>query len=192
MERRAKQQIAEGDAEDQGRHEAGDEEGVIPDRAPQRALQLGPEGQSDRAEDKADQHEHHRQIEAREGSGVEQRPSGKDRAAAKHEPDLIAFPHRTDGVHRDAPLAVGARDEGMEHGDAEIEAVHDRETGQQDAEQRPPDQAQGCIIEKHDVPLLSVRRREREPRVAGSVGVVSGPMRTYLTIRTRSMIARIE
>ena len=55
------------------------------------------------------QQQDHREVEAREHRGVHDRKRGEQRAAARDQPDLVAVPHRTDGVQKDAPLLVGAR-----------------------------------------------------------------------------------
>ena len=101
----------------------------------------------------ASQHQEHRQIEARKASRIERRPSRENRAAAQDQPDLIALPHRADGVDR----RPGARyrcapTKGSRMRRAEIEAVHDRKPDQQNAEQRPPDDAQHFVIASWSTP----------------------------------------
>ena len=64
------------------------------------------------------------------------------------QPHLIALPDRSDRVDGDAALAIGAGDEGQQDSDTEIETVHDRKADEQHAEQQPPDDPQGRIIEE--------------------------------------------
>ena len=146
----AAEHIADRHAEDHRRDEAADEEAPVPEGAPARLGQLGAILEPDRPQDDGDQDHHHRQIEAGERGGIECRPGGEDRAAAEDQPDLIAFPDRADRVDHDAPLVVVLGDEGQEGRDPEVEAVHDREADQENAEQQPPDQAERLIVEGNE------------------------------------------
>ncbi|HOT81487.1 MAG TPA: hypothetical protein PKY13_15950, partial [Microthrixaceae bacterium] len=92
MERNALQQVAEGDAEDQRRHGAADEEAPVPRRAPARILDLAAVIEADRAEEERPQHGEHRPVEAGEGRRINQRPGGEDGTAAGDEPHLVAVP----------------------------------------------------------------------------------------------------
>ena len=94
---------------------------------------------------------------------------------------------------RHAPLRVVARNEGMQHGDAKVEAVQDGEADEQDAENRPPDEAKRHIVEHR----FRLSYRVCAGAGAGSTGAPErcgsassrGPMRTYLTISATSMMA---
>ncbi len=79
----------------------------------------------------------HRQVEAGERDRVQRRPGGEDRAAAQDQPDLVAFPHRSDGVDDDPPFQIGAADERQQDRGAHVEPVHHRDADQQHARARP-------------------------------------------------------
>ena len=149
MERGSQQKIAKGDAEHQGWDDAGNKKHDVPASPPRRRVDLAAKGQRDRTQDQAEENQHHREIKARERRRVEQRPGGENRPAAKNEPDLIAFPDRSDHVEQHAALGFRPGNERIQHGDAKIEAVHDGEADKQHAKQRPPNDAQGSIVEQH-------------------------------------------
>ena len=145
-ERHALEQVSERHAEDQRRHHAARKQRPVPEAAPVSVLQLAAEFESRRPQDQRRQHQEHGQIEAGETRGIEHRPGGEDGAAAQDEPHLIAFPHRPHGVEHHAALLVGASDERQQRRDSQIESVHHRETDQQYAHERPPDEAQDFVF----------------------------------------------
>ena len=113
-----------------------------------RPLQLAAVLEAHRTQDERAEHDEHGEIEAGEGHGIDHRPGGENGAGAEDQPHLIAFPDRSDRVDGDAALTIGAGDEGQQDADAEIETVHDGKADEQHAEQQPPDDTQGRIIEE--------------------------------------------
>src|SRR5690606_29919897 len=108
----ALQQVAEGDAEDQRRYCAADEQAPVPGLAPARIVDLAPIVETDRPEEECPQHRQHGPVKAAEGGGIHQRPGGEDGATTGDEPDLVAVPVRADGVDDDAALDIVLADEG--------------------------------------------------------------------------------
>ncbi len=160
-ERRALQEIADRDAEDERGNEPADEERVVPKRAPRGIVDLVSELEADGTHDERRQHEKYRDIEARERRCVNRRPGGEDRAAAEQQPDLVAVPDRTDRVDGDAPLDIASRDEGQQRRDAEVEAVHDGEADEQHAEEKPPDQAEDFVVDRNGHVRFLTRPEQR-------------------------------
>ncbi len=148
VEGHADQHVADRDAEDQRGHGAADEERPVPGAAPGRAFALRAVFEGDGTEDQRGEDHEHREVEAREAGRVEDRPSGEDRAAAEDEPDLVALPHRADGVDRDPAFGVGVADEGQKRAHAHVETVGQREADEKDAEQQPPDEAEHVIADE--------------------------------------------
>ena len=170
LERDALQQIAEGDAEDQRRDRAADEQPPVPRVAPARVVDLGAVVETDGPEEQAEQHQQHRHVEARERGAVDHRPGREDRAAGGDEPHLIAVPVGADGIDGDAPFRVVARDEWQQRADAHIHAVGDSEADQQRADHPPPNEFQGLIVEHGS---LLIRRGQR--RAPGPIRSDSSP-----------------
>ena len=74
-------------------------------------------------------------------------------------------------------------DKRQQHGRAEIETVHDRKADQQDAQQRPPDQAQDFVVEHgHAFRSLAAAGRDRAGTPGGGA-IAVGPSRMYFTSR---------
>ena len=144
--RHSLQNVAERHAEHQRRHEAGDEQRPVPHVAPARIDQFVAERESHRSQDQRRQHQEHGDVETGERHGIEWRPRRKDGPAAEDEPHLVALPDRFDGFKESAAFFVGPAQEAKQHADAEIEAVSDCETGQQHAQQCPPDHSQQFIF----------------------------------------------
>ncbi|EGE55402.1 hypothetical protein RHECNPAF_930048 [Rhizobium etli CNPAF512] len=144
----ALQHIADRNAEDQRRHETADEERPVPAAAPAGAVALRPVFEADRAQDEREEDREHREIKAREGDSIERRPGGEDGAAAEDQPDLVAFPGGADRVDRHPSFRIGPGDERQERANAKVEAACGRKSDQHDAEQQPPDDAQGFIIDE--------------------------------------------
>ena len=152
MERYALQQSAEGNAEDQRRHHAADEEAPVPGIAPAGIVNLGPVVEADGTEEQREQHQQHRHVEAGKGGGIDHRPGGEDGAARGDEPDLIAVPVRADGVDGDAAFGVGTGDEGQEAAHPHVHAVGDGKPHEECSDEDPPDELQGFIIEHCHLP----------------------------------------
>src|SRR5260221_1804798 len=180
VEGHALQQIAEGDAEDQRRDEAADEECPVTGVAPARPRPLVAEGEADRAQDERSEHDEHGEVEAGECRGVEQRPGREGGTGAEDQPDLMAFPMRLDALQHLPSLAVAARRVAQQHAGAEIVAVGDGEADEQYAEQRPPDEAQYVVIGDHTA--CSCGR---------AVASLFGPRRIYLTSSATSTMASV-
>jgi hypothetical protein len=192
-ERHALQQIAERDAEHERRHHTAGDERAVPPRAPARVRELVAELEADRPQDQRCQHQEHGDVEAREGGGVDHRPGREHGAGTEDEPHLVALPHRADRVDGDAPLGVGARDVGQQRRDAEVEAVHDRKADQQHAEQKPPDDAEGRVVERNGHGRLPHSAgASAGTAVCGSASASTGPILTYLRISTTSTTSRAE
>ena len=147
VEGHALQQVAEGDAEDQRRHGAADEQAPVPRRTPARVVDLAAVVEADRPEEERPEHGEHRPVEARERGCINERPGGEDGAAAGDEPHLVAVPVRTDGVDDDAPFGVAAPDEGQQRADAHVVPVHDGEADEQHADEQPPDDFQRFVVD---------------------------------------------
>ena len=193
----ALQHVADGHAEHQRRYEAADEQRPVPGRAPARILPLRAVLEGDRPQDQCRQDQEHGDVETGEADGVERWPGGKDRAAPQNEPDLVAFPHRGDGVDGDPPLHVGAGGEGQQRAHAHIETVGDGEADQQHAQQHPPGQLQRIVVDEF------VKDHDRYSAGAGTGEVVGrrcmpsassgpsgcGPLRMYFTINATSTTA---
>lgn len=178
MERYPQQHVADRHAHDQRRNETTDEQHPVPIAAPARAHQFAAELEADRAQDQREQDQEHRQIKPGEAHCIQRWERGKDRAAAQDQPHLVAFPDRADGIVHQPAFGIVVGDERQQRAHAQIEAAHHRVTGQQYAEQQPPDHAQGCVIEQyeiHDVsPSLRVRCRPRHRNSAVRVATWRG------------------
>ncbi|MCY1367566.1 hypothetical protein D9M69_545090 [compost metagenome] len=151
LEGHALQQVAEGHAEDHRWHETADEQAPVPGAAPGGVVDLAAVVKTHRAEEQRPQHRQHGPVEAAEGGGVDQRPSREDGAAAGDEPDLVAVPVRADGVDDHTALDVALADEGQQRAHAHVVAVHDGEADEQHADQQPPDQFEGFVVEHGDL-----------------------------------------
>ncbi len=163
-EGRADEDVADRYAEHQGREEAADEQAPVPHRAPARLGPLGAVFERHRPQYQRGQHQEHRQIEAREADGVDLGPGGEDRRPAHDQPDLVAFPGRADGVDHHATLFILLGDEGQQGADAHVEPVGQGEADQQHAQQSPPDQAEGGVVEGEFHLSFSFNDRVRRPR----------------------------
>ena len=146
VEQHALHDVAEGHAQQQGDAQRRGEEDPVPGAAPARRRPLAAKLDRDGAQDQHQQHQHHRRVEAGEERGVDHGEGGKERAAAQHQPHLVAVPHRADAVQRDAPLIVVLGQERMQDPHAQIEAIHDQIAGDDDDKQHVPDD-----IEPHHV-----------------------------------------
>ena len=159
VKRHTLQKVAEGHAEDERRYRTADEQTPVPGAAPGRVVDLAAVVEADRAEEQRPQHGQHGPVEAAERGRVHQRPGGEDRTAAGDEPHLVAVPVRADGVDDDATFFVVAPGEGQQRAHAHVVAVHDGEADQQHADQQPPDDLQGFVVEHDRSPFRRVRAR---------------------------------
>ena len=139
-EGRAQQDVADRDAEHQGRNEAAGEQRPVPEGPPLGRRTLGAILERHGPQDQGRQDQEHGQVEAGEADGVDEGPGGEDGAAAQDEPHLVALPGRADGVDHHTALFICLGDEGQERADAQVETVGQGEADQQYAEQPPPDQ----------------------------------------------------
>jgi len=146
MIRHAQEEIAEGDAEQQRRHRAGESQCRIPQVPPARIGDLAAEIETHRPQDEREQDQEHGQIQIREGGRIQQRPGCKYRATAEDEPDLVALPYRFDAFEQRAPFLIIAADEAKRRAYAQVEAVHDGKADQERAQQRPPDHSQRLVV----------------------------------------------
>jgi hypothetical protein len=166
VERHPDHDVAHRHAEHQCRHEPAHEQGPVPDRAPGGIFDLAAELEAHRTQDQRQQDQQHGQIEAGEADRVENRERGKDRAAAGDQPHLIALPDRADHVEGQTALGVGAGHGGQQRAHAQVKAVGDGEADQQDAQQQPPDQAQGVVVERNRVHCWMLWGRQAVGEVA--------------------------
>jgi hypothetical protein len=134
VKRHAEEQVAQGDAEYERRHESGDEDAPVPGAAPARVVHLAAIVETHRAEEEREQHEDQRDVEPGECRRVDERPGGERRAAGGDEPHLVSLPRRSDGVEHHAALVVGAADVRQQHARAEVPSVENREADEQDAD----------------------------------------------------------
>src|SRR6185436_10446793 len=130
------------------RDEAAGEQRPAPHAAPSRIGPLGAILEADAAKDEGSQYHEHGEVESGETDRIERRPGGKDRATPEDEPDLVALPHRPDRVDGDAAFRVRPGNERQERGDAHVEAVGGGKADQQHAEQYPPDELQGTVVDE--------------------------------------------
>ncbi len=63
----------------------------------------------------------------------------QSRATGHQQPDLVAVPDRSDGVHHDPAVGVVAADEGQQHADAEVEALQHEVAGPERGDQQESD-----------------------------------------------------
>jgi len=100
--------------------------------------------------------DHQKQIELRHLTELALGIVKEEHAAAEDEPDLVAVPDRADAVEQGPPLQVAVGEGQVEDPHAHVEAIGDGKADEQDAKQRPPDQAQrGVIKERMDHDLVS-------------------------------------
>jgi hypothetical protein len=86
------------------------------------------------------QHNHQRQIKARERRRVEQRKGKIERTAARQQPHLVAVPHRANAGQRGPPLGFVADQEQVQHTDAQVEAVQHHIADDHHGNQPEPDE----------------------------------------------------
>ena len=145
----AEEQVAEGDAEHDGRHRAPDKEPPVPGIAPARIGHLAPIVDPDRPEEEGEQREYQGGVEARESRRVDERPRGEGRARGRDEPHLVALPGRADRVDHDPPLLVGAPDERQQRAYPQVPAVGQGEADEQHPDEQPPDDLERFVVEDH-------------------------------------------
>jgi hypothetical protein len=102
---------------------------------------VGPELKRYGPQDEREEDEHQGQIEAAEDRGVGVGKRREKGAAAGEKPDLISVPERADGPDQGCFLIFVLGQEGKEDTDAEVEAVQDGISGQEEADQDKPDVA---------------------------------------------------
>ncbi|ABV13524.1 hypothetical protein CKO_02407 [Citrobacter koseri ATCC BAA-895] len=159
MERYALQQVAKRHADNQRRHKAPHEDAPVPHVAPAGVFNLGTVVKTDRTEEQGRQHEDHRHIETGKRRSVNHRPGGEQRATGGDQPHLVTVPVRGDGVDHNSTLGVVTTEETGEHAHPHVEAIGNRKTDQQNANQQPPDKTQYFIIDHLTTPVLACRLR---------------------------------
>ena len=120
------------------------EEAEVPEAAPPDVVSFRAEFHGDCSEDEGEQEEHEGDVEAGEDGGVGVGEGGEHGTAKGDEPDLVAVPKGADGVHEEASFRIGLG-QGVEHADAEIEAVENGVAGKEDSQQGKPDQAKHIV-----------------------------------------------
>ena len=148
-ERNPFQQVSHRHTEHECRHQSADEQSPLPVGAPTGSRHLAAKLESHRPQDECCEHQQHREVNSGEARCVQGRPGGEDGPTPQDKPHLVAFPDRADGVDDDSPFGITATDEGQQHPDAEIEAVHDRKADQENTEEQPPNHFQ-CLEIEHD------------------------------------------
>src|SRR5690606_26915396 len=142
----------------------------------------------------------HGKVEAGEAHRVKRREGGEDGPAPQDQPDLVAFPGRSDDVEQHPSFGIGPRREGQQRPHPQVAPAHDGEADQQYAQQQPPDQPQGFIVERngaHDPSslLAGVAGRPAMTKSSSSSAANSlslGPARTMriisMTMMTKSTV----
>ncbi len=151
------EQVPERDAEHQGRDGSPDKESPVPGGPPERIFQFAPVVKADRTEKQGPQHQNHREIKPRERGGIDKGPGREDGTSGRDEPDLIAFPVRTDAVQKHPSLGIRSSQKRKQGADPQIESVHDGKAGHQKEDHPPPENLERCIL-KHDGLLPQLRR----------------------------------
>ena len=98
------EQVAQADAEQQRCESGTDGEGPAPGTAPSGSVELASELEGDPADDQRGEQQPQRQVERREPGRVPGREGREHRCPGDHQPDLVAVPHRPDGVDRHPPF----------------------------------------------------------------------------------------
>src|ERR1039457_1553198 len=92
----AAQDIGEGRTVEDSEQCAGQPEDSIEQRNPYAYIDMVAQCDADAAQEKQQENDHEREIEAAEGRGVEEREGEIERTSASEEPDFIAVPHGAD------------------------------------------------------------------------------------------------
>ena len=155
--------VAHRHADEQARDDAAGAEAHVPHLPPPAHRLFAAKLDGHGAEDERHQQQHERQVKAGENRGIDIREGGEERAAARHEPDLVAVPDRADGVEEDAPLLVLAGEQ-VERADPQVEAVEHGVAGEEHAQQHEPD---GGEVGRAGVHGWGVRAGRVSPRAPG-------------------------
>jgi len=122
IERDAPDDVAHGHADEECGGGTAGAESAVPPAAPPSPGFLAAELDRHRPEDQREEQQHERQIEARKHRRINRRKRGEQGPAAGHQPDLVAIPHRADGIVEHAPLVI-VLDAQHQGSHAEIEAI---------------------------------------------------------------------
>src|SRR5690606_11383663 len=90
--------VADRRAKEDREQQARRAEDEIEELAPQWAIDMRAEFDSDAAQHQQPEDDHQRQIEAAEARGIKKRKSEIERAAGGDQPDLVPIPHRSDAA----------------------------------------------------------------------------------------------
>ena len=89
------------------------------------------------AQNQQPQYHHQRQVEAAEAGGIQRREGEIQRAAAGHQPYLVAVPYRTDVRQHRLALRLIARHKQVDRAGAQIEAIQHHVNGDHRRRTRP-------------------------------------------------------
>ena len=140
--------VAHRNANEQARQDAAARKTHIPHLPPPAHRLLAAELDGDRAEDERHEQQHERKVKPREHGGIDVRKRGEQCPAAGHQPDLIAVPHRPDGVEHQAAVFVLLREQ-MQRADAQVEAVEHRVAREQHTDEDEPGGVKIEVAEVH-------------------------------------------
>ena len=156
---------AEADPEQQRERAAAQRGRPRPRPLPARRRDLLAELERGPARHQRHQHQQQRQIQAGEQRRVPGREGREHRRAGDDQPDLVAVPERADRAQRRPPLALVAADDGVQHADAEVEALQDEEPGPEEGDDDEPEG-----LERHVSRSGPERLRARSASAAGRAG----------------------
>ena len=132
-------EVRDGDTPEEGRHDAAEADGAVPEALPAAALLAAAQVKGHAAQNERDEHEEEREVEGGEHRGVDVREGCEERAARRDHPDFIAVPDRRDRAQDLAALLLIGGQERQQAADAVVEALEEEEACKEYCDEDEPE-----------------------------------------------------